>query len=54
MELNVLVNFLNALFNIKDIDDIAVNGLQIEGDSKVNKIGLALDYSLEVIDIAVS
>jgi dinuclear metal center YbgI/SA1388 family protein len=44
-----IVGFLDELLEIEKISDYSLNGLQVEGKSKVEKIGFSVDLSLETI-----
>ncbi len=45
---DVLVNYLNERLDIGSIDDVSVNGLQVEGADVVKKVGLATDAAMAV------
>ena len=47
MKLKELTRFLDEYLAIADIEDISLNGLQVEGRPEVNKIALATDACLE-------
>ena len=40
-----IVHHLDSLLDINGIEDKSPNGLQVEGRSTVNRVGLAVDYS---------
>ncbi|MBU0460516.1 MAG: Nif3-like dinuclear metal center hexameric protein [Nanoarchaeota archaeon] len=46
-------NFLNEELNINDIEDTSSNGLQIENNGEIKKIGFAVDACLETFQKAV-
>jgi dinuclear metal center YbgI/SA1388 family protein len=50
----VLVSFLNELLNISGIADSSCNGLQVQGEAIVKKIGLSVDACLNVYQKAKS
>lgn len=52
-ELKDVVNFLDKELEISKIPDKCINGLQIQGKSTINNVGLAVDVSLNVIKKAV-
>ena len=47
MKRNELVKYLDDYLAINEIKDISSNGLIVEGNEEVKKIGLAVDSSLE-------
>ena len=52
MELTQLVAYLDRYLGIGGFSDSAVNGLQVENSGRVEKAGLAVDASLEAIELA--
>lgn len=46
-KLKEIINFLNQYLETDQISDISFNGLQIEGNTEINKILLTTDFSLE-------
>jgi len=52
MELKKLNKFLDEYLKISEIEDVSVNGLQVEGKKKVNKICFAVDASVETFKSA--
>jgi len=52
MKRDMLVNYLDEYLRTKDIHDIALNGLQVEGSDEVIKIAAAVDASLETFEKA--
>jgi dinuclear metal center YbgI/SA1388 family protein len=52
MKRDTLVNYLDEYLHTKDIRDIALNGLQVEGSDEVIKIAAAVDASLETFEKA--
>ncbi|MCH8286076.1 Nif3-like dinuclear metal center hexameric protein [candidate division KSB1 bacterium] len=52
MKLTELTDFLDSYLSIAEIDDVALNGLQVEGNSNVDKIALATDICTETINKA--
>ncbi|OQX21704.1 MAG: Nif3-like dinuclear metal center hexameric protein [Candidatus Altiarchaeales archaeon A3] len=52
MELKKLNKFLDEYLKISEIEDVSVNGLQVEGKKEVNKICFAVDASLETFKLA--
>lgn len=53
MELKTLSNYLDSLLNTHNIPDDSLNGLVLENSGKIEKIGLAVDFNLVVIEQAV-
>ncbi|HEV3209472.1 MAG TPA: Nif3-like dinuclear metal center hexameric protein, partial [Chthoniobacterales bacterium] len=53
--LNTICNFLDDFLKIKEIEDYpnAFNGLQLENDGRVKKIGAAVDASEATIQLAI-
>src|SRR5437879_5141164 len=53
--LNKICGFLDEFLEIEEIEDYpnALNGLQLENDGRVTKIGAAVDASEAAIDLAV-
>jgi dinuclear metal center YbgI/SA1388 family protein len=53
--LNTICNFLDDFLKIKEIEDYpnAFNGLQLENDGRVTKIGAAVDASEATIQLAI-
>jgi dinuclear metal center YbgI/SA1388 family protein len=49
-----LVNYLDERLQIGSIDDVSVNGLQVQGVAEVKKVGLATDAALAVYKQAAS
>jgi dinuclear metal center YbgI/SA1388 family protein len=47
-----LVSFLDRELSVASIDDFSRNGLQVEGESKISRLGLAVDASLEAYEAA--
>lgn len=47
-----IVHHLDSLLDINGIEDKSPNGLQVEGRSTVNRVGLAVDYSPELVEQA--
>ncbi len=45
-----LVSFLDELLKPDEFNDYTFNGIQIEGRNKIDKVGFAVDPSLEVIE----
>jgi dinuclear metal center YbgI/SA1388 family protein len=45
---SALVSFLDDLLNISGVPDSSCNGLQVEGEANLRKIGLAVDACLSV------
>ena len=43
-------NFLNETLNSDKINDIALNGIQVENEKNINKISFTVDASLNAID----
>ncbi len=54
MKLNELTHFLDDYLSVNEIDDIALNGLQVEGNEEVNTIALATDACAETFMKAAS
>jgi len=52
MKLKKITDYLNKYLEIATFSDASANGLQVENSGKVEKIGLAVDASLEVIEKA--
>ncbi|NCN65402.1 MAG: Nif3-like dinuclear metal center hexameric protein [Candidatus Altiarchaeum hamiconexum] len=52
MEIKKLNKFLDKYLKISEIDDLSVNGLQVEGRKDVKKICFAVDASLETFKLA--
>lgn len=52
MELKEVCHFLDNELRIKDIKDTSLNGLQVKGSPEIEKIGFAVDASLEVFNKA--
>ncbi|MCF7861051.1 Nif3-like dinuclear metal center hexameric protein [Candidatus Woesearchaeota archaeon] len=50
--INEITDFLDDYFNVHSIPDSSNNGLQVEGQSEVTTIGLAVDASLEAFQKA--
>ena len=50
MHLNELKTYLNKYFRVNEIEDASLNGLQVEGKQKINKIAFAVDASLEAFE----
>ncbi|HID16089.1 MAG TPA: Nif3-like dinuclear metal center hexameric protein [Candidatus Atribacteria bacterium] len=48
-----LSKYLDELLKIKEIDDISLNGLVIEGKRDVKRVGFCVDTSIEVIKMAI-
>lgn len=53
--LNTICDFLDDFLKIKEIEDYphAINGLQLENDGRVAKIGAAVDASGATIQLAI-
>ena len=53
--LSTICHFLDNFLQIREIEDYpnAVNGLQLENDSRVTKIGAAVDASEATIELAI-
>jgi dinuclear metal center YbgI/SA1388 family protein len=49
-----LVNYLDERLQISSIDDVSVNGLQVQGAGEVTKVGVATDAALAVYKKAAS
>lgn len=54
MRLTELTDFLDKYLKVDEIEDIALNGLQVEGGGEVNKIATATDACSETIHKAAS
>jgi len=52
MKLKDVCEFLDSELKTKDIEDASLNGLQVEGIGDVEKIGFAVDASIEVFNKA--
>ena len=52
MELKKLNKFLDEYLKISEIEDVSVNGLQVEGKKNCEKICFAVDASLETFKLA--
>jgi len=52
MKLTELTDFLDNYLSVENIDDLALNGLQVEGNADVNTIALATDICTETINKA--
>jgi len=52
MKLNVLVEYLNELFQIQNVEDDSLNGLQVENSGGIKKVGLAVDASAAAFEKA--
>ena len=48
-----IVSFLNEKLSVSSIKDSSVNGLQVEGNAEIVRVGLATDAALEVYQRAV-
>lgn len=48
MNRDELVSYLNDRLDVNSLDDASVNGLQVQGKSEVNRVGLATDAALAV------
>lgn len=48
MELYELVSYMDEYLKISEVDDVSINGLQLEGRRDVKKICLGVDSSLEI------
>lgn len=53
MRRSELTGWLDRLLDIDSIDDESANGLQVEGRESVTRVGFAVDYSPELVDLAV-
>ncbi len=49
---NELVQFLDELLQPANFEDTTFNGLQIEGNEKVSKVGFSVDSSMDVFETA--
>lgn len=52
MQRDELVRYLDEKLGIQDMDDVSVNGLQVEGTTDVNKIALITDAALSLFQKA--
>ncbi|MCP4724485.1 MAG: Nif3-like dinuclear metal center hexameric protein [bacterium] len=52
MDIKELTAFLNEYFAISDYQDSSLNGLQVEGNSEINKVALAVDACSETFSKA--
>ena len=52
MELNKIINHLNKILDIKNIDDLSANGLQVGKNKPVTKIGFSVDATIDSIQKA--
>jgi dinuclear metal center YbgI/SA1388 family protein len=52
MNTMALSGYLNSLFRVQDIQDTSLNGLQVENDGNVSRVGLAVDISQTLIEKA--
>ncbi|MGQ9511389.1 MAG: Nif3-like dinuclear metal center hexameric protein [Thermaceae bacterium] len=52
MERDTLVEYLDEYLNIRAFQDPSLNGLQVEGNLEVRKIGAAVDAALKVFEEA--
>lgn len=52
MKLFKLKKFLDNFLKISEIEDVSINGLQVEGKEEVNKICFAVDASIDTFKIA--
>ena len=52
IDLKTLTSYLNDYLEIDSIEDGIVNGLQVEGNNKINRIGFAVDACLETFEKA--
>lgn len=52
MKSRELARILNELLNIQGIQDSSLNGLQVENEREIKTVGLAVDISIEVIQLA--
>lgn len=52
MQLYELTDYLDRFLEIDGIDDVALNGLQIEGSQEINKIAFTVDCSLKTLKVA--
>ncbi len=50
---NKIVKYCEAYLKVKDFEDYCVNGLQVEGTSKVSKIITGVSLSKQLIEIAI-
>lgn len=53
MNIKKITKFLDNQLKIKEVDDISLNGIQVEGKSEIQKIGLAVDADVETIKKAI-
>ena len=52
MQRDELVRYLDEKLGIHDIDDVSVNGLQVEGSNQVDKVALITDAALSLFQKA--
>ncbi len=48
MKVSEIVSYLDELLNIRSIEDISLNGLQVGSDHEVKRVAVSVDASLEV------
>lgn len=53
VERNKIIKFCEEYLKVKDFEDYCVNGVQIEGNDKVNKIVAGVSFSDKLIDEAI-
>ncbi len=53
MRVKEIATYLDEILNVRTIEDISLNGLQVGGDHEVKKVALAVDASLETFKKAV-
>ncbi len=54
MKRDELVRWIDSFLDIDGIDDVSLNGLQVEGRPEVTKVGAAVDASLKTFEDAVA
>ena len=52
IHLSEITNFLDQELKIAEIEDYSLNGLQVEGKKEINRIGFAVDASVESLLLA--
>ena len=52
METKDIVNYLDQYLRVREIRDASLNGLQVEGKTKIEKIGFGVDACLETLRAA--
>lgn len=53
MNLQKIDNYLDKIFQYNQYPESAINGIQIANNDKVNKIAVAVDFSLELLEKAI-